>query len=742
MGSCPNASLGVNFIDAECYMAAVFLSDILNSDFSASGNTFNIAARGSLKTATHYKIQSRGISRGKLRDKVRVRGVSIDGQPIVGEAGTGTNVKVYIEQKVSDQASLAMLAAKYLADLNTDSKGAPLVFPIDEAYSFKPGDTFAVTNPRYNMAGTYPMKRVTKTSTKVSVELDVLKKTLDQIIVDFTKYEEFGIYYTPGSSTGVTSTVLSFQALELYQLLDEGADIYIADYSPKWRQGIGYHISWVDSAVGKICTFNGTDSFINEGSDFDAEGTDQLTVMAWITPAANTTDEQYIIYRDNFRILKRSDYSLTVGVVVDGQWRNQNSGPNYVPANTRTFVALRYDGAHLSVFINGVNVAEKEQTGTLDWVSWMPMVVGAMTAVSQFYEGGIDHLAIFSRALADEELMDVYNYNGIITPPINHPANNVDITKLEALWHCNEGAGAVITDVLNSHQGTLGGTSWYNGPVAPLLDFSAGDSVDCGTDIDFAGLEAISIGCWVSPRTLGTTKNVLLYKGSQFELQLYNDQVWASIAGNTCTAQFQLAQANERMFVMAVYTGSEVIIYVNGTERARNSGSGAIAASTSNLFIGSKASGVWSLDGYLAEVMLFKRGLSTEEVAMLYFFPLTQMLSGGTRVFNGPSWTIVNPYDDAVPHNIVVDVSKQDAISLSNNGDLSLSLDKTASAFTLSTPSIIEAPTSFGKELGKIDITPANSIDILKSPAITLPFNSDLTVDIAKTTPFAFVSQR
>ena len=348
---------------------------------------------------------------------MRVRGVSIDGQPIVGEAGTGTNVKVYIEQKVSDQASLAMLAAKYLADLNTDSKGAPLVFPIDEAYSFKPGDTFAVTNPRYNLAGTYPMKRVTKTSTKVSVELDVLKKTLDQIIVDFTKYEEFGIYYTPGSATGVTSTVLSFQSLELYQLLDEGADIYIADYSPHWRQGIGYHISWVDSAVGKICTFNGTDSFINEGSDFDAEGTDQLTVMAWITPAPSAVNDQYIIYRDNFKITKMNDNSVSVGIVTGGSWSTQNSGPNKVPDNTRTFVVLRYDGVHLSVFINGVNVAEKEQTGTLDWVSWMPMVVGAMTAVSQFYKGGIDHLAIFSRALADEELMDVYNYNGIITPP-------------------------------------------------------------------------------------------------------------------------------------------------------------------------------------------------------------------------------------------------------------------------------------------------------------------------------------
>ena len=87
-GTCPTTTIGVKFIDAECYMAAVFLSDILNSDYSASSGTFNITARGSLKTASHYRIQSRGISRAKQRDKVRVRGVSIDGLPIVGEAGS------------------------------------------------------------------------------------------------------------------------------------------------------------------------------------------------------------------------------------------------------------------------------------------------------------------------------------------------------------------------------------------------------------------------------------------------------------------------------------------------------------------------------------------------------------------------------------------------------------------------------------------------------------------------------
>lgn len=307
-GSCPTTSiLGVKFIDAQCYMAAVFLSDILNSDFSASNGTFNIAARGTLKTATHFKIQSRGKSRAQVRNKVRVRGVSIAGLPIVGEAGTGDKVTVKIENKVSDVASLNLLAAKYLAELNTDSKGAPLVFPITEGFGFKPGDTFAVTNARYKFDDTYPMKRVTKTSTKVTAELDVAKETLEQMILDFDKYQEYGIYYVSGS---ITPTILSWQDLELYQYFNEGSDLFIYDYGPYWRQGIGNNITWTTGPSGKSCTFNGTDSCVLCGNDFNIDGATELTVAVWVTPT--DSQEGFIVARfGNFYLKCNTDNSVT-----------------------------------------------------------------------------------------------------------------------------------------------------------------------------------------------------------------------------------------------------------------------------------------------------------------------------------------------------------------------------------------------------------------------------------------------
>ena len=79
-GSCPSTEVAVRFDEAYCYDAAMFLCDCLNQDHSTSnGTTFNIAARGSLKTATHVKIKDRECDRAKLRDKVRVKGVDASG---------------------------------------------------------------------------------------------------------------------------------------------------------------------------------------------------------------------------------------------------------------------------------------------------------------------------------------------------------------------------------------------------------------------------------------------------------------------------------------------------------------------------------------------------------------------------------------------------------------------------------------------------------------------------------------
>ena len=221
LGRCPSTEVAVRFDEAYCYDAAMFLCDCLNQDHSTSnGTTFNIAARGSLKTATHVKIKDRECDRAKLRDKVRVKGVDVSGLEIVGEAGTGTNVAVYREKKASDVATLNALAAKYLAELNTDARGTPVTIPIDEGYNIYPGDTIAVTNAQYNISGTLRFFRVAKKPTRIEGQLEKAKTSLEQIILDVRKYQDLGIY--PNQPSQITPLALNLQGLQGLYHLNEG----------------------------------------------------------------------------------------------------------------------------------------------------------------------------------------------------------------------------------------------------------------------------------------------------------------------------------------------------------------------------------------------------------------------------------------------------------------------------------------------------------------------------------------
>ena len=134
------------------------------------------------------------------------------GLEIVGEAGTGTNVAVYREKKASDVATLNALAAKYLAELNTDARGTPVTIPIDEGYNIYPGDTIAITNAQYNISGTLRFFRVAKKPTRIEGQLEKAKTSLEQIILDVRKYQDLGIYpesAQPDYAFGVESSGLA-----------------------------------------------------------------------------------------------------------------------------------------------------------------------------------------------------------------------------------------------------------------------------------------------------------------------------------------------------------------------------------------------------------------------------------------------------------------------------------------------------------------------------------------------------
>ncbi len=204
-GSCPTTALSVRFEDAYCYDITKYMANVLAKDFWVLGGTANIATKGTQRTLTNYNVSERTLDRSKNIDKVKVIGYDSVGNYITGEAGAGNNIKVYRESSASGTATLGSLAAKYLSDLNTDSKGAVVTALPSEAAMFDSGDTVVLNKPKMNLAGTFKIYKLEKSPTKVKLEVDMLKPTLELTLDDMKSYERLGIISLGEVAAGAAS---------------------------------------------------------------------------------------------------------------------------------------------------------------------------------------------------------------------------------------------------------------------------------------------------------------------------------------------------------------------------------------------------------------------------------------------------------------------------------------------------------------------------------------------------------
>lgn len=95
------------------------------------------------------------------------------------------------------------------------------------------------------------------------------------------------------------------------------------------------------------------------------------------------------------------------GGCANAYWKYFDS-PNPIPVNTWTHVASTYNGAQLTIWINGVRVGTRAITGTT-CTNNEPLAVGAKNAVSKglleaFFDGNLDDVRVYSRVLTSTEI--------------------------------------------------------------------------------------------------------------------------------------------------------------------------------------------------------------------------------------------------------------------------------------------------------------------------------------------------
>ena len=164
------------------------------------------------------------------------------------------------------------------------------------------------------------------------------------------------------------------------------------------------------------------------GAAFDFDGTlhvrvpdssalkpDQLTVEAWVFPVAPSGGFHAIIARGSST---NEDDTWYLGLS-DGMpqfWSHGNrllQGPSLIPENEWTHLAITFDGSSKRLYVNGAWVASHDEFSALVYdPAPLPVTIGsdwANNVSSARFNGLIDELALYNRALTEDEILSIYN---------------------------------------------------------------------------------------------------------------------------------------------------------------------------------------------------------------------------------------------------------------------------------------------------------------------------------------------
>jgi len=233
---------------------------------------------------------------------------------------------------------------------------------------------------------------------------------------------------------------------------------------------------WVAGMLGGALEFDGEGDYVDIGNDPIFNITGQITVACWIKVSQFTDSWQAIFTMgdDSWRLQRQTTtdnlcWACTGVTGTPGDWWlygdvNVNDGEWHHTAGV-------YDGSKYYLYVDGELDAFKDTSGTMS-ISSYPVMIGANAQQSgREFEGIIDDVRVYKRALTDTEILGVMAGGGAEYPLASGPVPKDGVY----------------------HPDTWVNLAWRAGDFAASHDVYISDNfedVDAGTESTFIGNQA------------------------------------------------------------------------------------------------------------------------------------------------------------------------------------------------------------------------------------------------------------
>ena len=405
-----------------------------------------------------------------------------------------------------------------------------------------------------------------------------------------------------------------------YWSFDEGGGSIARDASGNNNHGtLANGPKWTQGKNGSALQFDGKDDYVNCGNSSSLDITDEITVEAWVKPDM----------AKNADIVSRYSYSGPTnngGYILrlwnDGKFYfvtlNDSQGGISANANMKKWnhVVATYDADggtnNMKLYVNGLLANQTTRANAIKSIT-QNLKIGAF---SYYYDGMVDSVKIYNRALSEAEVRYHYNHGG----PVAH-------------WDMDEGSGAKINDKSgNGNDGTLvNGPTWTQGKYGSALSFDGVDDyVDAGNQQNLQITGPITITAWVK------TSNVTSYNGIVTKYYAENGKRGFALEFNpfnptggglrfiisrdgtsTSIVSTNEVSINEWEHIAATYDGSTMKLYVDGILKSNANYDAGIYNTSEKLFLGRNV-GYSSLNGLLDDIKIYDYARTEEEIRLDY----------------------------------------------------------------------------------------------------------------------------
>jgi hypothetical protein len=437
-----------------------------------------------------------------------------------------------------------------------------------------------------------------------------------------------------------------------YWKLDDASGTSAVDSSGNGNTGtLTNGPTWTTGRIGGAVDFDGTNDYINAGTDASLSLTGNFSLSAWINPSSYHTTGYFGLKNGfigrgpagTFNYALQATDATTISFI-------KRTSPealifyNFTGISTLTdqwtLVSAIVSGSTVTLYINGQYFGA-QSIGTIASVAGDVLYLGTNIPGNSecSFTGKLDEVRIYNRALSAEEVAKLYRTTAPDDPDQGlvgyWPFNGKDISGTTAFDRSGKGNNGTLTNSPTKTIGKSGQGLSFNGT-------NQYSSISHSTSLNISG--QIALSAWVNVSVWPTSHasscgssaacETIIEKGyngtsEPFHLRIRNISGVISLNVGSYNSPTDYGASwtisgwnlNEWHHVVGLYNGSNWIIYVDGVQKVSTAAASGAITNAETVQIGaSKISGAMAryFNGKIDEPRVYNRALSAAEVTALY----------------------------------------------------------------------------------------------------------------------------